>query len=184
MSPARPSSASTISHSTVATPRASSEAPSVSHRLGLGSVRSHSSTGFFSSSSPSLWSLPADATHINDAPDSEKVIAQDRTKTSTLRIPLPLKSHTNTATFGPVSIMLTSPKSKKKRKLVISGIAVDDDRRVEAVKKWCEVSVFAFALKEPRVYLDHSHLVKSIPSHACVVAIFTSTSVAQKLLTL
>ena len=44
------------------------------------------------------------------------------------------------ANLGSVTNLLTSPKARKKRKLNISGIPPDDERRFEGYRKWCEVS--------------------------------------------
>jgi hypothetical protein len=33
---------------------------------------------------------------------------------------------------------LSSPREKRKKKLVVSGIDVNDGRRLEAMKNWCE----------------------------------------------
>jgi len=76
---------------------------------------------------------------MNDPPDSEKVIARDRDKANSIRIPLSLKiPSANTPSFGSVSAAIASPRHKRKRKLIISGIPPGDEKRYEAVKKWCE----------------------------------------------
>ncbi|KAI0034166.1 hypothetical protein K488DRAFT_69349 [Vararia minispora EC-137] len=80
--------------------------------------------------SPSLWSLPVDASHMNDPPDSEETLAQDpsspqrklvfsRSSTHTLRGILPMTS-------------------KPRKVLVVSGIAVGEDDRVDYLLEWCE----------------------------------------------
>ncbi|KZT02483.1 uncharacterized protein LAESUDRAFT_730229 [Laetiporus sulphureus 93-53] len=135
--PSRPSLSSCITQSSTAScATISSDAASVSRKLYLGSVHHHS-PALFSSSSHSLWSLPTDASHMYDPPESTKVIAQDREKANAIRIPLPLKMHG--AGLGSVSSALGSPgRARRKRKLIISGIPADDERRYSAAKKWCE----------------------------------------------
>ena len=133
----RPSTSSSVTHSGSSTTytRTSSDA----HRkMYFGSIRSHSSTTIFGSS-PSLWSLPTDASHMCDPPESTKVLARDRVMSSSEGAPITWKPATPT-NFGTVTTLLTSPKARKKRKLIISGIPPDDERRFEAVKRWCEVS--------------------------------------------
>ncbi|TFK94411.1 hypothetical protein K466DRAFT_476581 [Polyporus arcularius HHB13444] len=133
--PPRPSTSSSITHSGSSTvyTRTSSDAP---RKMYFGSIRSHSSTTIFSST-PSLWSLPADASHMYDPPESTKVIARDRVMSSSEGAPMTWRPSTP-AHMGSVSNLLTSPKARKKRKLIISGIPPDDERRFDGVKKWCE----------------------------------------------
>lgn len=91
-------------------------------------------------STPSLWSLPTDASHMRDPPDSTKIIARDPEKDpyGTLRS---LKSQsTGVPGLGAVAHILGSPKKRKKRKLIISGIPLGDENRYQGVAKWCEVS--------------------------------------------
>ncbi|KAI0937278.1 hypothetical protein AcV5_005222 [Taiwanofungus camphoratus] len=135
----RPSTSSTMTHSSATSQtRTSIDAPSVTRKLNLGSVRAHS-PAIFSTSTPSLWSLPTEASHMNDPPDSTKVIAQDNDKPNAVRIPLSLKVSTaNISNFGTVPSVMGSPRARKKRKLIISGIPPDDDRRFEAAKRWCQ----------------------------------------------
>ncbi|OSD03210.1 hypothetical protein PYCCODRAFT_1467075 [Trametes coccinea BRFM310] len=136
--PPRPSTSSSVTHSGSSTvyTRTSSDAP---RKMYFGSIRSHSSTTIFSAS-PSLWSLPTDASHINDPPESEKVIARDRLQSASEGSPIPWKPSPSTVPhMGSVTSLLTSPRSRsKKRKLIISGIPPDDERRFEGVRKWCE----------------------------------------------
>ncbi|KAI0756859.1 hypothetical protein C8Q80DRAFT_1264869 [Daedaleopsis nitida] len=133
--PPRPSTSSSVTHSGSSTvyTRTSSDAHRKMH---FGSIRSHSSTTIFGSS-PSLWSLPTDASHINDPPESTKVIARNHVLSSSESAAMTWKPATPT-NFGSVTTLLTSPKARKKRKLIISGIPPDDERRFEAVRKWCE----------------------------------------------
>ncbi|KAI9065876.1 hypothetical protein FKP32DRAFT_1566981 [Trametes sanguinea] len=136
--PPRPSTSSSVTHSGSSTvyTRTSSDAP---RKMYFGSIRSHSSTTIFSAS-PSLWSLPTDASHINDPPESEKVIARDRLQSASEGSPIPWKPSPSTVPhMGSVTSLLASPRSRgKKRKLIISGIPPDDERRFEGVRKWCE----------------------------------------------
>ncbi|EJF66820.1 hypothetical protein DICSQDRAFT_123371 [Dichomitus squalens LYAD-421 SS1] len=133
--PPRPSTSSSVTHSGSSTTyaRTSSDAP---RKMYFGSIRSHSSTTIFSSS-PSLWSLPTDATHINDPPESTAVIARDRDLSGSEGTPMTWKPTTPT-TLPSVTSLLTSPKARRKRKLIISGIPPNDERRFDAVRKWCE----------------------------------------------
>lgn len=136
--PPRPSTESSATHSGSSTTytRTSSDAH---RRMYFGSIRSHSSTTIFGSS-PSLWSLPTDASHMCDPPESTKVLARDRVTSSSEGAPVAWKPATPT-NFGSVTTLLTSPKARKKRKLIISGIPPDDERRFEAARRWCEVSL-------------------------------------------
>ncbi|TFY54099.1 hypothetical protein EVJ58_g9057 [Rhodofomes roseus] len=138
--PSRPSLSSTVTRSS-ATSNAgttSLETPSTQRKLPFGSVHAQSPS-VLTGSSPSLWSLPTDASHMNDPPDSMKVIARDRDKTNSIRIPLSLRiPSANTPSFGSVSTAIASPRHKRKRKLIVSGIPRGDEKRYEAVKKWCE----------------------------------------------
>ncbi|EMD41877.1 hypothetical protein CERSUDRAFT_110435 [Gelatoporia subvermispora B] len=133
----RPSLSSTVTRSSATSySRTSTDSPSVTRKIHFGSIRSQSPSSFFNPS-PSLWSLPTDASHMNDPPESTKVIARDSDMTRTIRSPLSLKS-SNVSGLGSVASMLASPKSKRKRKLIVSGIPMDDEHRVEGVKRWCE----------------------------------------------
>ncbi|KAI0639549.1 hypothetical protein C8Q77DRAFT_1214077 [Trametes polyzona] len=135
--PPRPSTSSSITHSgsSTAYTRTSSDAPRKMH---FGSIRSHSSTTIFSAS-PSLWSLPTDASHINDPPESEKVLARDRLQSSSESASVAWKpSPSGVPHLATVTNMLTSPRARRKRKLIISGIPPDDERRFVGVRKWCE----------------------------------------------
>ncbi|KAI0052548.1 hypothetical protein FA95DRAFT_1553554 [Auriscalpium vulgare] len=86
--------------------------------------------------SSSLWSLPSDASHMHDPPDSDVTVSM---KPGTIRLPFSLKAHGNTIpTLRHVPSMLPVPRDKRKKRLVVSGIAVGDDRRYAGVKQWCE----------------------------------------------
>ncbi|KAL6298690.1 hypothetical protein BKA93DRAFT_820244 [Sparassis latifolia] len=137
--PPRPSTSSSVTQSSTTTQtRTSLDTPTTPRKWDLGSVRGHPPSVFLNSAS-SLWSLPVDATHLNDPPDSTKVLAQDKDKHSTVRIPLSLKMPIGSmASHGSVPGILGTPKSRKKRKLIVSGIPLNDESRFEAVKKWCE----------------------------------------------
>ena len=103
-------------------------------------LRPPSQSTFFNAS-PSLWSLPTDASHLNDPPGSTKVIANERGRPGSVRIPLALKGHGNQATHAPS--LFQPPKGRKKRKLVVSGIPPGDQRRYDHVRLWCEVGPFS-----------------------------------------
>ncbi|KAI0651989.1 hypothetical protein C8Q79DRAFT_1005232 [Trametes meyenii] len=138
--PPRPSTSSSVTHSgsSTAFTRSSADAP---RKMYFGSIRSHSSTTIFSAS-PSLWSLPTDASHINDPPESEKVLARDRGQSASASETAASASWKPPSSpvphIGSVTHMLTSPRSRKKRKLIISGIPPDDERRFDGVRRWCE----------------------------------------------
>ncbi|KAI0347735.1 hypothetical protein BDW22DRAFT_14445 [Trametopsis cervina] len=102
----------------------------------LSTVRSHTPSILFHPT-PSLWSLPTDATHLNDPPGSEKMIAHDRIKPGSVRIPLPLKA-SSPPSFGSTGTLGLGSKNRKKRKLVVSGIPPGDQRRYDHVRQWCE----------------------------------------------
>ncbi len=77
---------------------------------------------------------------MHDPPESTKTIARDREKeiSGTLRSLKPQSA--GMPGLGTVSHILGSPKRKKKRKLIISGIPLGDNKRYDGVRKWCEVS--------------------------------------------
>ncbi|CDO75494.1 hypothetical protein BN946_scf184935.g30 [Trametes cinnabarina] len=136
--PPRPSTSSSVTHSGSSTvyTRTSSDAPRKMH---FGSIRSHSSTTIFSTS-PSLWSLPTDASHINDPPECDKVLARDRLQSASEgSSPAWKPVSSGMPHMGSVTSLLSSPRSRrKKRKLIISGIPPDDGQRFDGVRKWCE----------------------------------------------
>ncbi|PSS29589.1 hypothetical protein PHLCEN_2v2737 [Hermanssonia centrifuga] len=99
--------------------------------------RPPSPSASFFSATQSLWSLPADASHMCDPPGSTKIIAHDRSGSGSVLIPLSLKGHANVSSFT-VTNMLSSPRGGNKRKLVISGIPPGDQRRYEKIREWCE----------------------------------------------
>lgn len=82
----------------------------------------------------SLWSIPPDASHLHDSPNTEAPV---HVKPGSLRLPFSLK--TSTRSFRHVPSMLPISRDKRKKKLVVSGIAKGDQLRLEAVRKWCEV---------------------------------------------
>ncbi|EIN14007.1 hypothetical protein PUNSTDRAFT_140406 [Punctularia strigosozonata HHB-11173 SS5] len=143
--PSRPSMSSTTTYSTSTTSVTSSSTFSSSRKYSFGSI-GQSSGSMFRSSGPSLWSLPTNATHMFDPPNSTKTLA-DETPVKTVRVPLSLKTLTNNMaddterkelTFCLPRVGTSKSKSKYKRKLVISGIKKDDLKRIEGVKQWCE----------------------------------------------
>lgn len=81
----------------------------------------------------SLWSLPPDASHLHDPPNADTAL---HVKPGTLRLPFSLK--TSGKSFRHVPSMLPISRDKRKKKLVVSGIAKGDQLRLEAVRKWCE----------------------------------------------
>lgn len=84
--------------------------------------------------SPSLWSLPSNASHLHDPPGSEAPLASRRPRKhfgQKLQANSPL-------IVGRVPSILSMHSSRKK-KLVISGVARGDERRLENVRLWCEV---------------------------------------------
>ncbi|KAK7695341.1 hypothetical protein QCA50_002532 [Cerrena zonata] len=150
-SPPRPSTSSTFTRSTASVSTAatsygqsSAEAygsPSSPSKFpGLGTLNSQSPTSLFRSS-PSLWSLPTDASHLDDPPYSTKVVARDLSdgRVSTRISQQFQRGHSgNGLSLGSVSQILASPRRKKKRKLVITGVPVGDKRRTDALLKWCQ----------------------------------------------
>jgi hypothetical protein len=82
----------------------------------------------------SLWSLPPDASHLHDPPNTENSVS---IKPGSIRLPFSLKSPGKG--FRHVPTVLPIPREKRKKKLVVSGIAKGDQARLEAVRKWCEV---------------------------------------------
>lgn len=141
-SPPRPSTSSTLTHSSSATYAGNSaDAAGTPPKLKPESHNNHLQLPANYRSTPSLWSLPTDASHMYDPPDSTKTIARDPEKDTvgTLRS---IKAHSaGVPGLGAVAQILGSPKRKKKRKLIISGIPLHDEKRYEGVRKWCEVSI-------------------------------------------
>ncbi|KAH9944266.1 uncharacterized protein BXZ73DRAFT_87194 [Epithele typhae] len=131
--PPRPSTSSSFTQSGSSATRISSDAP---RKMYFGSTRSQSSTTIFGSS-PSLWSLPADASHMNDPPESTKVLARDRVLSASDGATMTWRPQ-SPSNFGTITNVLSSPRARKKRKLIISGIPPHDERRFDAVRKWCE----------------------------------------------
>ena len=82
----------------------------------------------------SLWSLPPDASHLHDPPNAENSVL---IKPASLRLPFSFK--TSGKSFRHVPTVLPISREKRKKKLVVSGIAKGDQARLEAVRKWCEV---------------------------------------------
>lgn len=82
----------------------------------------------------SLWSLPANASHLHDPPNGENSVLL---KPGSLRLPFSFK--TSGRSFRHVPTVLPISREKRKKKLVVSGIAKGDQARLEGVRKWCEV---------------------------------------------
>lgn len=79
---------------------------------------------------------------MNDPPYSTKVIAKDEGggRTSSRISQQFVRGHTgNGLSLGSVSQILATPRRRKKRKLVITGVPRGDKRRTDALQKWCEV---------------------------------------------
>ncbi|KAI0001640.1 hypothetical protein BJV77DRAFT_968989 [Russula vinacea] len=81
----------------------------------------------------SLWSLPANASHLHDPPNGENSVLL---KPGSLRLPFSFK--TSGRSFRHVPTVLPISREKRKKKLVVSGIAKGDQARLEGVRKWCE----------------------------------------------
>ena len=94
----------------------------------------------FAKSSQSLWSLPPSATHIHDPPGSTKLVSQP--SKSTIRVPFTLKPSSNNLSGSPPSLIGATRRRPKRKRLVIGGIPLNDHRRYEAAKRWCEVGRF------------------------------------------
>jgi hypothetical protein len=86
--------------------------------------------------SPSLWSLPSSATHLNDPPGSTKLVSQ--TSRSTIRVPFSLRP-LSYASDTMSDVLSGSRNKRRKKRLVVSGIAPDDSARFEGIRQWCEV---------------------------------------------
>ena len=151
LSPPRPSFSSSLTFSSGTT--GASTNPSTPN---IGSPSSASSAR---SKAPhhSLWSLPPDATHLHDPPNAETSVL---IKPGTLRLPFSFK--TSGKGLRHVPTMLPISREKRKKKLVVSGIAKGDQARLEAFRKWCEVG-------RPRIvsmgntltrFTNHSHSAK------------------------
>lgn len=125
LEPPRPSFSSNGSYST---------RPSIDSPSSVPTIFSYSSNH---KSSPSLWSLPSTASHMNYPPGSTKLVSQE--SRSTIRVPFSKRS---SGTFGSdhSPSILSTTRSRKKKYLVVSGIAMNDDDRFDAAKAWCEVS--------------------------------------------
>ncbi|KAI0285289.1 hypothetical protein BGY98DRAFT_887472, partial [Russula aff. rugulosa BPL654] len=80
----------------------------------------------------SLWSLPPDASHLHDPPNAENSVS---IKPGSLKLPFSFKSPRKGFRHVPT---LPISRDKRKKKLVVSGIAKGDQARLEAVRKWCE----------------------------------------------
>lgn len=128
--PPRPSTSSTFTHSSATFTQPSTDTLSTPPKMSWG--RS-SSPGSFFRPAHSLWSLPTSASHLNDPPNSTKMIARDydSDRSSTFR-PTGARPATTLSLLG-------SPRRRKKRKLIISGLTHGDHSRFEGVRKWCEV---------------------------------------------
>ncbi|KIJ66336.1 hypothetical protein HYDPIDRAFT_109336 [Hydnomerulius pinastri MD-312] len=130
-------------------------------RTATSSSQSLFKTDLGSASSPALRLHPASAPHLPQPPGVPTSLAR---KASTIRLPFATKSRPNQpATLNQIFVeeqddshphVLFAGKSNgprmslssigshsrhsRKKKLVISGIALNDARRLEAVQKWCQ----------------------------------------------
>ena len=128
LSPPRPSFSSTLTFSSGTTGVSTDP-----YTPNLGSPSSASSSRL-KAPHHSLWSLPPDASHLHDRPNVESPV---HVKPGSLRLPFSLK--TSGKSFRHVPSMLPISRDKRKKKLVVSGIAKGDQLRLEAVRRWCEV---------------------------------------------
>lgn len=80
---------------------------------------------------------------MNDPPNSTKVIAKDSGyEKGAMRVAQSLRVQSGSSLgLGPVSQLLGSPRRRKKRKLIISGVPVGDKRRTDALLRWCQVRI-------------------------------------------
>lgn len=127
LSPPRPSFSSTLTFSSGTT--GVSTDPCTPH------IGTPSSSSSFRSKGPqpSLWSLPPGASHLHDSPHAETPV---HLKPGSLRLPFSLKT---SKSFRHVPTVLPISRDKRKKKLVVSGIAKGDQARLDGVRKWCEV---------------------------------------------
>ncbi|KAI0296220.1 hypothetical protein BC826DRAFT_1103952 [Russula brevipes] len=127
LSPPRPSFSSSLTFSSGTT-----GASTDPYAPNLGSPSSASSSRS-KALQRSLWSLPPDASHLHDPPNTENSV---HVKPGTLRLPFSFK--TSGKSFRHVPTILPISREKRKKKLVVSGIAKGDQARLEGVRKWCE----------------------------------------------
>jgi len=102
----------------------------------MGTHNSVRSSSGFAKSSQSLWSLPPSATHMNDPPGSTKLVSQP--SKSTIRVPFSIKPSVNNFSGSPPSLISNARRKHRRKRLVIGGIPLNDHRRYEAAKRWCE----------------------------------------------
>ena len=126
----RPSTSSTLTRSSETThtrPSTDTDVSGVRSRNGRTPARSPTPSAV-PRSTRSLWSLPPDASHMNDMPGATKMLAKQ--PSTSVRIPLTRK---------PNNSVLSFTRGRKKRKLVVSGITPGDQRRYDHLRQWCEV---------------------------------------------
>lgn len=102
----------------------------------MGTQNSVRSSSGFAKSSQSLWSLPPSATHMHDPPGSTKLVSQP--SKSTIRVPFSLKPSSTNLSGSHPSLIASARRKTRKKRLVIGGIPLNDQRRYEAAKRWCE----------------------------------------------
>lgn len=105
----------------------------------MGTQNSVRSSPGFAKSSHSLWSLPPSATHINDPPGSTKLVSQP--SKSTIRVPFSIKPSIRNLQGSTPSLIANARRRNRRKRLVIGGIPLNDYRRYEAAKRWCEVGL-------------------------------------------
>ncbi|KIM70169.1 hypothetical protein SCLCIDRAFT_12738 [Scleroderma citrinum Foug A] len=110
------------------------------------------------SSSPPVWTQPRSSTHLPQPPGLSRTLVR---KASTLRLPFTARSRSTQSTppnqvvveeqgdshphvlytgrgTGPRMSLSSINGHSRKKKLVISGIALNDVARLEAVQRWCQ----------------------------------------------
>ncbi|KAL4070575.1 hypothetical protein J3A83DRAFT_3229815 [Scleroderma citrinum] len=108
------------------------------------------------SSSPPVWTQPRSSTHLPQPPGLSRALVR---KASTLRLPFTTKSRSTQSSStnqvlveehadsphvlynranGPRMSLSSISGQTRKKKLVISGIALNDVARLEAVQRWCQ----------------------------------------------
>jgi len=106
----------------------------------MGTQNSVRSSSGFAKSSQSLWSLPPSATHMNDPPGSTKLLSQP--SKSTIRVPFSIRPSSQNLSGSPPSLIGGVKRRNRRKRLVIGGIPLNDHRRYEAARRWCEVGLF------------------------------------------
>ena len=175
----RPSTSSTATQTTLSAtpPMTSVDGDAHTDKMSLASslhsrTNSHNLKASIGSTSqsptPSVWSLPVHRWQANDATASMSTPALPH-KQSSRRLSFVPKSKPRPDTTRPssrepyiaysagnkarVSFSGSTRSSRRKKKLVISGIGLDEVHRYEALKRWCEVTLFYFSRRRQFIYL-------------------------------